>query len=181
MSLAMTTTNSARSARLRSCIWLLAVLAGACHSKAPPPAPSDVPEESAAPDRLSGDERLPESETAFGLSLPPGMHLTRHFNDSAYFLGKPDVSSVVLALQPLLSARNVELASGRAVFARTQIKDDSAQRWVWIEVSAEGRGTQVYVQDITPPPAPRGLSESELWSRVGRKADGTPIDENQQY
>jgi hypothetical protein len=166
--------------RIPRTLWLLAALAGACHSKAPPPA-TDVPEEHAAPDRLSNNEHLPEAETAFGLTLPPGMHLTRYFNDSAYFLGKPQLSSVVLALQPQLTARNVEMNTGRAIFAHTQIKQDSAGRWLRIEISAEGRGTQVYIQDVTPPPAPRGLSEKEIWSRVGRSPDGTPIDQNQQY
>ena len=169
----------APSARCPS-LWLLALFVGACHSK-PPPA-TEQPEEAAeAPDRLQGQERLPDSETAFGLALPPEMRLTRHFNDSAYFIGKPDVSSVVLALQPQLTARSVEMARGRATFARTQVKQDAAQRWVRIEVSAEGSGTQVYVKDVTPPPAPRGLSEKEIWSRVGRGPDGKPLNENQQY
>ena len=166
--------------RVPGALWLLAALAAACHSKAPPP-PSDVPEERATPDRLNARERLPEAETAFGLTLPAGMHLTRHFNDSAYFLGASPVTTVVVALQPQLTARSVEMNPGRALFAHTQIKQDAAGRWVRIEVSAEGQGTQVFVQDITPPPAPRGLSEKEIWSRVGRNADGTPIDQNQQY
>jgi hypothetical protein len=164
----------------RPSVWLLAVLAGACHSK-PPPATEQPDEPAEAPDRLQGQERLPDSETAFGLTLPVGMNLTRHFNDSAYFIGKPDVSSVVLALQPQLTARSVEMGRGHATFPRTQIKQDSAQRWVRIEVSTEGGGTQVYVKDVTPPPAPRGLSEKEIWSRVGRGPDGKPLNENQQY
>ena len=175
------TRTQTRVARVHPSLWLLAGLLAACHSKAPPPAPSAAPEAAAAPDRLTNEERLPDSETAFGLSLPPGMRLTRHFNDSAYFLGRPDVSSVVQELQPQLTARSVELAGSRAVFARTQIRTDAGQRWVRIEVSAEGGGTQVYVQDITPPPAPHGLSERQIWSLVGRNADGTPIDQNQQY
>jgi len=174
------TKTRARSARTPRTLWLLAALTGACHSKAPP-ASSDVPEKPAAPDRLRDDERLPEAETAFGLSLPPGMRLTRQFKDSAYFLGKPELSSVLLALQPQLTARSVEMSSGRALFARTQLERDAAGRWLRIEVSAEGRGTQVYVQDVTPPPPVRGLSEQEIWSRVGRNPDGTPINENQQY
>ena len=164
----------------RLSLLLLAICASACHSK-PPPAAEQAEETTEAPDRLQGHERLPESETAFGLTLPPGMHLTRQFNDSAYLLGTQDVSSVVLALQPQLTARNVEMAQGRATFARTQLKQNSAQRWLRIEVSAGGAGTQVYVKDVTPPPAPRGLSEKEIWSRVGRGPDGKPIDENQAY
>jgi hypothetical protein len=164
----------------RPSVWLLAAFAGACHTK-PPPAEEQAEEAAEAPDRLQGPERLPEAETAFGLALPPGMHLTRHFNDSAYFIGKPDLSSVVLALQPQLTARSVEMARGHATFPRTQIKQDTSQRWVRIEVSAEGAGTQVYVHDVTPPPAPRGLSEKEIWSKVGRGPDGKPLNENQQY
>jgi hypothetical protein len=161
-------------------LWLLAAFVGACHSK-PAPATEQPEGTTEAPDRLQGQERLPDSETAFGLALPPGMQLTRHFNDSAYFTGKPDVSSVVLALQPQLTARSVEMARGRATFPRTQIKQDNSQRWVRIEVSAEGSGTQVYVKDVTPPPPPRGLSEKEIWSKVGRGPDGKPLNENQMY
>ena len=164
----------------RATVWLLVVFASACHSK--PKLTTEQQEESAqAPDRLQASERLPESETAFGLTLPLGMRLTRHFNDSAYFIGKTDVSSVVLALQPQLTARSVEMARGHATFPRTQIKQDAAQRWVRIEVSAEGAGTQVYVKDVTPPPPPRGLSEKEIWSKVGRGPDGKPLNENQMY
>jgi hypothetical protein len=180
MNLSMPSTSTGFT-RVAPALCMLAALAAACHSRAPSPAPSAEPAEAAAPDRLTEEERLPDSETAFGLALPAGMRLTRHFNDSAYFLGRPDVSSVVLDLQPQLTARSVEMASGRAVFARTQIRKDAAQRWVRIEVSAEQPGTQIYVQDITPPPPPRGLSEKEIWSRVGRNADGTPLDQNQQY
>jgi hypothetical protein len=161
-------------------LWLLAAFACACHSKPSPP-PAEEEEAPAAADRLQGKERLPESETAFGLVLPPGMSLKRHFNDSAYFLGRPDVSSVVLALQPQLTARTVEMAGGHAIFSRTQIKQDTSQRWLRIEVSAEAGGTQLYVKDVTPPPSPRGLSEKEIWSRVGRGPDGKPLNENQQY
>jgi hypothetical protein len=162
------------------CFGLLAAAAGACHSK-PPPAPEQAAESAQAPDRLQAQERLPDSETAFGLALPAGMQLTRHFNDSAYFIGRSDVSSVVLALQPQLTARSVEMARGRATFARTQIKQDTSQRWVRIEVSREGSGTQVYVKDVTPPPPPRGVSEKEIWSKVGRGPDGKPLNENQMY
>jgi len=64
---------------------------------------------------------------------------------------------------------------------RNVASPEENQRWVRIEVSAEGSGTQVYVKNVTPPPAPRGLSEKEIWSRVGRGPDGKPLNENQMY
>ena len=56
--------------RLARCLGLLlACASAACHRE---PAPVEA---GPTPDRLVAGERLPESETAFGLPLPPGMKL----------------------------------------------------------------------------------------------------------
>ena len=39
---------------------------------------------------------------AFGLSLPRGMRLTRHFEGSAYFMGRLELATVVEAFRALL-------------------------------------------------------------------------------
>lgn len=133
------------------------------------------------PDRLPEAQRPSESATAFGLSLPKGMRLTRQFNDSAYFMGRLELEEVVEHLKPHLEARRMELKPGYALFEDARLEGDDSNKRLRVSVSAEGPGTQVFVQNVTPPPAPRGISEAEMWRRAGRNPDGTPMDQNQLY
>jgi hypothetical protein len=164
----------------RVLLWAAAALLCACQSKAPPTATEAAAEVTATPDRLPAEKRPPEA-MAFGLSLPRGMRLTRQFNGSAYFLGELDLATVVEHLKPHLDAKRVENHPGHTVFEQAKIKGDVSERRLRVDVSAEGVGTQVYVRDVTPPPAPRGVSETEMWRRAGRNPDGTPLDQNQVF
>jgi hypothetical protein len=164
----------------RISLCVLGALGAGCNSRSQP-APVEATDPSGTPDRLTQRERLPEAETAFGLTLPPGMELTRHFNDSAYFVGKLDVTKLLVHVKERIFPGTLEMQSGRAVFARTQVKGDESGRLLRIEVSSQGDGTVLYSQNITPPPAPKGLTEREMWTRAGRNPDGTVINENQQY
>lgn len=159
---------------------LLALVAGACR-RGEQAAPVDD-EAASAPDRLGAGERLPESETAFGLALPPGMRLVRHFKDAAYFSGKLDMQSVVEQVAQQVEPRNVELVGGGALLSRVRVKGDDSGRQLQVEVKKTRLGTLLHVQNITSQaPAVSGLSQEELWRRAGRKPDGTPIDPNQMY
>lgn len=169
-----------RWAALGACAGVcLGLCMGGCHAtSAPEPAP---PESTTTPDRLAADERLPEAETAFGLALPPGMHLVRHFNDAAYFSGDVPLDTVLEHVKEHVLTRQVELLSAGVLFPRASIVGDDTQRLVRIELSKTSGGTQLHIQDITPPPALTGLSEAEIWRKAGRNPDGTPIDQNQVY
>jgi hypothetical protein len=164
---------------------LLAVLGIAlgCHRKAIPPVPTEAEEEpeAASPDRLRGGEHLPAAETAFGLTIPTGLRLARHFNDSVYFTGETSSASVIDQIESHIVSSPMEMMSGRAVFSRAYVKGDATRRILRIEVAATPHGTQLYLKDITPDPAPQGLSQTEMWGRAGRTADGVPIDQNQLY
>jgi hypothetical protein len=151
-----------------------------CNSERPPAPRGEAPSER-TPDRLEEDEQLPAAETAFGLPIPSGMQLTRHFNDTAYFSGPLKVNQVLEHIQANVMSREVEMMSQRVVFSRAYIKGDESKRLVRIEIAETPEGSQVYLRDITPPPSPRGLSEEERWSRAGRKPDGTPLNPNQLY
>jgi hypothetical protein len=157
----------------------LAVCAG-CDTK-PTLAPTPPAAAETAPDRLQAGESLPEAETAFGLPLPPGMKLTRHFTDSAYFTGELPVEKALEHVQANIEARDLEMMRLRTVISRAFIKGDKERRLVRIEVSKLPRGSQIYIKDITPPPAIGRLSEAELWQRAGRKPDGTLLDPNKVY
>ena len=157
----------------------LLVSAG-CDTK-PTLAPAPPPAAEAAPDRLQAGETLPAAETAFGLPLPPGMKLTRHFNDAAYFTGELPMDKALEHVQANIEARALEMMGRRTVISRAFIKGDKERRLVRIEISKLPRGSQIYIKDITPPPAIGRLSEAELWQRAGRKPDGSLLDANKVY
>lgn len=168
-----------RVARARLWALCLGLCLGACRERSRTELPP--PEEPTTPDRLTREERLPEAETAFGLPMPPGMRLTRHFSEAAYFAGELPMAKVLEHLKEHVETRDVQMMSRRVVFARAHVKGDESRRLLRIEVSQTPRGSQVQIKDITPPPATKATSEAELWSRAGRKPDGTPIDQNKLY
>jgi len=163
-----------------SSLGLCLVLCAACHRA---PVETDAPPESAppAPDRLTRDERLPESETAFGLALPKGMKLVRHFNDSAYFAGNVDIDSLHAYLREHMQLSYAQMAGEGALFPRAQIIGDDKHRVFRVETTKIARGSQLRIDDITPPAALTGVSEEDIWRAAGRKPDGTPLDPNQLY
>ena len=160
-------------------VAVLVGLAAACHRRSEAPRP--VEQAAPAPDRLSGQERLPDTETAFGLRLPRGLRLTQSFKDSAYFAGKIPPATLLEQLSSQLVSSRLELMGTRSVFAQTQIKGDAEHRRFRIEVSPISGGSRLYVKNITPAPVPKGLSPEEMWKLAGRTPDGKPIDENQLY
>jgi hypothetical protein len=168
-----------RSARSRIWLLCLGLSLGACRERARTELPP--PEEPSTPDRLTPEEHLPEAEIAFGLPLPPGMRLTRHFSESAYFASELPMASVLAHLKEHVQARDVQMMSRRVVYARAHVKGDKSRRLLRIEISETPRGSQMLIKDITPPPAAKAASDAELWSRAGRKPDGTPIDQNKLY
>jgi hypothetical protein len=160
-----------------------AVITGAlvgCHDKGAPeaPPPASAP---TTPDRLANGERLPEAEIAFGLPLPAGMRVVRHFNDSAYFSGDLELEAVLEHVRRHVRAGPAQMLSQAIVLPRATAIGGDGSRLLRIELSKTPRGTQLHIKDVTPPPALSGLSEAEIWSKAGRKPDGTPLDPNQLY
>jgi hypothetical protein len=151
-----------------------------CHRKA---APDDVPvsESAPAPDRLTAAEKLPEAETAFGLPIPKGMRLVRHFNDAAYFAGDLDMRHALEHVRKYVVASDVQMLAKGALFSRAYIVGDDSKRLVRILVTPIQNGTQIRIQDITPPRAMTGLSQAEILRQAGRNPDGTVMDQNQLY
>ncbi len=152
-----------------------------CRSKESPQAPVDDGVKVATPDRLTGGEQLPESEIVFGLPIPKGMRLTRHFKEAAYVTGDLDMMATLEHVRNHVEAPSVELTGEFATFARAYIKGDAQRRRFRIEITKTQRGSQLYVKDITPPPPTAGLTEAERWQRAGRNPDGTLLNENQVY
>ena len=109
------------------------------------------------------------------------MKLTRHFNDAAYFTGELTMDKALEHVQGHIEARALEMMGRRTVISRAFIKGDKERRLVRIEISKLPRGSQIYIKDITPPPAIGRLSEAELWQLAGRKPDGNLLDANKVY
>lgn len=164
----------------RSCSWLLAVLALACR-EAPLQVMQPESQQAATPDRLQAGERLAESEVAFGLVVPKGLRITRHFQDAAYLSGPLPFEQALAAVRQQLETAGAELRAQRAVFARAIVVSDPEQRLMRVEVYPLPQGSQVLLRDITPPPVAIGLSEEERWARAGREPDGSLSDPNQVY
>lgn len=168
-------------ARLGACLGaVITVGLAGCHDKgaAEAPTPASAP---TTPDRLANGERLPEAEMAFGLPLPAGMRVVRHFNDSAYFSGDLELEAVLEHVRRHVRAEPAQMLSQAIVLPRATALGGDGSRLLRIELSKTPRGTQLHIKDITPPPALSGLSEAEIWSKAGRKPDGTPLDPNQLY
>lgn len=173
-------TSRASLAALGACLGAGAAALAGCHTKSAsePPPPASAP---ATPDRLAEGERLPEAETAFGLPLPAGMRVVRHFNDAAYFAGDVGFDAVLEHVRRHVRAEAAQMLNQGVVFPRATVAKGDANRLLRIELSTTPRGTQLHIKDITPPPALSGLSEAEIWRKAGRKPDGTPLDPNQVY
>lgn len=176
----MTRRTGARSSDVwlaRGLGLLLACASVACQRETPPV------EATAAPDRLAPGERLPESETAFGLPLPPGMRLVRHFKDAAYFAGDVKLQQALEHLAKHVTPPSAELVTNGAVFSRVSVTGGAAGAPpLRITLKQTERGSQIHVEQLTPPPpVVSGLSQEEIWRRAGRKPDGTPIDPDQLY
>jgi hypothetical protein len=133
------------------------------------------------PDRLAPEEDLSEAPVAFGMPLPTGMRLTRYFSDSAYFSGRVSLEDALAHVQQHVLARDVEMRTRRAVIPLAYIREDEKKRLFRIEIESTTEGSQIHVQDITPPPVAQGLSESERWIRAGRNPDGTLLNPKQVY
>jgi len=156
---------------------LLACASAACQRE---PAPVEV---GPTPDRLAAGERLPESETAFGLPLPRGMRLVRHFKDAAYFSGGVKLQQALEHLAKHVTPASAELVTNGAVFSRVNVTGAPAGAPpLRITLKRTQRGSQIHVEQLTPPPpVVSGLSQEELWRKAGRNPDGTPIDPSQLY
>jgi hypothetical protein len=159
----------------RAGLCLASVGFAGCGDK-PVQKPAAAQVEPATPDRLQPGEQIAEAPIAFGMPLPEGMRVTRHFLDAAYFSGRVPFDQALEHVRKHVLARDVELRTLGAVIPQAYIQGDERRRLFRIEVSRTGEGSQVYLQDITPPAVTQGLSETERWRRAGRNPDGTMVD-----
>lgn len=128
---------------------------------------------SVAPDRLAPQEPLIGTQRVWGLRIPDGMTISSQFPRKVHLSGSRSLTSVMEALREQVSTSHAEVTPSRFVFERAAIQSEGERKLLRIEALTEGPLTRVYISDITPPPVPSGLSESEMWERAGRNPDGT--------
>lgn len=128
---------------------------------------------SVSPDRLAPEEPLIGSQYVWNVRVPDGMTIASQYPRKVHLTGSRPLTAVMEALREQLVTSHVEVTPQRAVFERAYAKGDNSRRLLRVEVLTEGVFTRVYFSDITPEPAPSGLSERELWERAGYNPDGT--------
>lgn len=128
---------------------------------------------SVAPDRLAPGEPLIGSQYVWNVRVPDGMSIASQYPRKVHLTGSRPLTAVMEALREQLVTSHVEVTPQRVVFERAYAKLDTSKKLLRVEVLTEGVFTRVYLSDITPEPAPSGLSERELWERAGYNPDGT--------
>jgi hypothetical protein len=156
---------------------LLAALA--CGKKEPPrPALPPTPSATAtSADRLLPGELAEGQEHAMGLAVPRDMRLLRVFDDSAVARGRVGADAVSNYVRRRVDAATAEIGAARTVFPRAHVKGQPADKVVRIEVVQDIDSTELLLRDLTPHPAPSGLSEDERWRKAG-VVPGKPFDPN---
>jgi len=163
----------------RALVGSAAICAAACAKRATPaPTPAPPPAESAtSADRLLPGELAEGSERAMGLALPRDMKLVRRFDDSAVIRGRAAADAVANYVRKRVDATSAEIGAARTVFPRAHVKGQPENKIVRIEVVQAVDGAELWLQDLTRPEMPVGLSEDERWRKAG-VVPGKPFDPN---
>ena len=171
-------TAGAGTARLGRPAWLFSLGVALLGCKEPPPLdlPPQPKASASAADRLAPGELQVGLVDAFGLKLPAGMRVERRYRDAVHATGKIRPEDVSNYLRQRVAVTHVEVGAARTVFPKVRIKGGDAKRTYRLEVVARRGTTLLVVQDITPPPTPKGLSDAERWKRAGMTPDGKPLD-----
>lgn len=148
------------------CCGLLACDRDDAHAPEAPSASapsSDVPRDHLAPGELQ-----PGQEQAYGLALPRGLKIIRRFPDSIHAEGPIEAEHVANYVRKRVSVYRVELGAAGTIFPEAKIRDGDPHRTYRIVVSPkDNRRSKLMVEDVTPPPPTKGLSEAERWRRAG--------------
>lgn len=163
-------------------LFALTCAAFGCRSEAEPsPAPAGSSSAAAAKppiDRLAPGELSPGSDVAFGLPVPRGMKLTHKFHDLAYIEGHVQREALIQFVKERVVAARVELAANAVLFPRVVIEGQPDRIYDIEVVSHHGR-SRLTIRDVTPIPAPQGLSEAQRWERAGLSPSGELLHKDQ--
>ncbi len=128
---------------------------------------------SVAPDRLAPGEPLIGSQQIWGIRVPDGFIIASQHARKVHLTGSRPLPALIEALREQVTASHIEVTPSRIVIERAYAKGASERKLLRIEALVDGTRTRVYISDITPEPAPSGMSAAEAWERAGRNPDGT--------
>jgi hypothetical protein len=166
---------------MRPSLLLFAAALTACQQKESAPEPLPVgsaaspPAASVPVDRLAPGELAPGKSQVFGFEVPKEMAIKSQGIARVVLEGEVEANSVVTYVRDRVAVSHVELGAGRTIFPQARIKQGLPDRVYQLEVVPIRRRTQLVIEDVTPAPAPSGVSQEELWRRAGRGPDGKPI------
>ncbi len=165
---------------VRKALWISAGLAlTACRDGAPPPAPHErataATAATAAVDHVDPNE-LPEgTESAFGLPIPRAMDVAQRLPDSVRARGDVPLDALANYVRERVVADRVETGPAKTVFSQVTLKA-SPNRLLRVEVVRLSDRTELFVRDVSRPPAADVVKPTDPWDKPGfdpkdRKAD----------
>jgi len=110
-----------------------------------------------------------------GLAVPRDMHVERVFDDSVVARGRVGTDALAAYVRKRVDVTTIEIGVARTLFARAHVKGQPEGRGVRIEGLRDLDSTLRLLRDMTPPPAPSGLTEDERWRKAG-VIPGKPFD-----
>lgn len=105
------------------------------------------------------------------------MHVERVFDDSASARGRVSADALTSYVRERVDAPRAELEQTRTVFPRAHPRGAPPDKNLRIEILRDIDTTVLILTDLTPPPVPSGLSESDRWRKAG-VLPGKPFEPN---
>ncbi len=150
-------------------------LAACKNDPPPPPAEPPPPPAKTAVDHVDPHEIPEGTESAFGLPIPRGMVIAARLGDAVRARGDVPLDDVANYVRERVIADRVETGPAKTVFARVTLKSGKGAT-LRVEVIRTADRTELYVRDMTAPPANDVVKPIDPWYKPGfdpkdRKAD----------
>ncbi len=166
----------------RGAALLCALVAAGCRREPTivdinPPRPATAAPSSEVPvDRLLPGELPQGTAKAYGLVLPRGFAVIRRFDDSTAAEGTATRREVVSYLRRRIDAATVEETGSTTTMKSARVKGVPSGPALRVTVTDRGGIIEIALQDLTPPPVDKSLTEEERWRRAGLKPNGEVLD-----
>jgi hypothetical protein len=135
----------------------------------PPPSPPPV-------DHLGPDELLEGKERVFGVALPRGLAIEKHYPDFVYATGPMTVHALVLYFRPRLQGGALRESEKVATFEHVTAPGLPPYTELLIHFAGTSGQTSVEMSSVTHPPAPVLPDEAARWRQVGLTPNGKLLD-----
>ena len=137
-------------------------------AQATAPAPRPV-------DRVEPGEIPEGTEKAFGFPLPRAMRVEARFPDEIRARGQLPFDAVANYVRARVVAERIETGPAKTVFPRATLKT-SPDKMLRLEVIAFGDRTEIFVRDVTRPPASNAVKPTDPWYKPGFDPSDRKVD-----